>query len=145
MLGKDLEICEKHKFSLLVIRLILGVVLILHGAQKVFGLFGGSGLSGWTDYITSLKMPILNKNYPPWLAKLAAYLELLVGIAILTGLGIRVAAVISVIFLAFAIYIVHWKAGFFAQNGGYEYALTLILLSVILAVCGGGKYEVYKL
>lgn len=145
MLGRDLKLCDQHSFALLVTRLILGIVLALHGAQKVFGSFGGSGLDGWTQYITSLKMPLMNRNYPAWLAKTAAIVELLAGVAILLGVGVRVAAAFSIIFLAFAIYIAHWSSGFFAQKGGYEYALTLLLLSLILAVCGGGKYELYKL
>jgi putative oxidoreductase len=145
MLGRDLQVCERYSFALLTLRLILGTVLFLHGAQKVFGWFGGSGITGWTNYITGLKMPFMNRNYPGWLAKSAAYVEMLAGIAILLGLGVRVAAVFSIVFLAFAIYIVHWEKGFFIQNSGYEYALTLILLSVVLLVCGGGRYELYKL
>ena len=140
MLGFNSEVCKDPSFPLLTLWLFLGVVLVLHGSQKVFGLFGGPGLDGWTQYITGVKMPIINSNFPSWLAKLAAFTELLAGVALLLGLGVRIAALLIAIFLAFAIYIVHWKNGFFIQNNGYEYALTLIVISLILVVCGGGKY-----
>lgn len=141
----NLKIDYKTDFPLIAIRLILGLILTLHGAQKVFGVFGGSGLDGWNKYITSQNMIIFNINYPDWLATLAAWLELLAGIAIILGIGTKIAAAIMFVFLLFAIKIAHRDKGFFVSNGGYEYCLVLLVLCSILVVSGGGKYQLYPL
>lgn len=132
-------------YPLLAIRFILGLVLFLHGAQKTFGWFNGNGLDNWANYISSVKMPLFNTNYPRWLAILAAYLEMFGGLAIIFGFGTKIAASLMVIFLLFAIYIAHWDKGFFITEGGYEYALVLLVLCSVLIVSGGGSYELFKL
>jgi putative oxidoreductase len=127
--------------SLLLIRIILGLSLTLHGAQKVFGLFGGDGLNGWINYITSLNIPFTNIKFKSWMAIAAAITEFVAGILILTGSYIKYTSVVSAIFMLFAIKLAHCANGYFSQNGGYEYALNLLVLSIILALCGAGKYK----
>lgn len=130
--------------SLLLIRFILGLSLTLHGAQKVFGLFGGDGMDKWVKYITSLNIPFTNMKFTSWMAKSAAIIELICGIFILTGIFIRYSSLVIIIFLLFAIKLAHLDKGYFLQNGGYEYALNLLVLSIILVLLGGGKYQVYS-
>jgi putative oxidoreductase len=131
-------------FILLFIRLLLGITLALHGAQKVFGLFGGSGLSKWNEYISSQNIPFTNVKFPTSIATISAFTELFIGLFLLVGIFTKISAVISIIFLLFAILIAHKGKGYFIQSGGWEYALNLIILSIILVLAGGGKYSLTK-
>jgi putative oxidoreductase len=121
--------------GLLAIRLILGVVFLYHGSQKLFGAFGGPGLSGFSGFLTSLGVPAPGVN-----AVLAASAEFLGGAAILLGLFTRLAAIPLVVTMAVAILTVHSK-GFDASTGGMEYPLTLLVVALGLALTGAGGHS----
>lgn len=129
---------------LLILRILLGITLFLHGAQKVFGWFGGSGLKGWTEYVSSLNIPLTKQKFPSWIGPVSALVEMLTGITIALGVFTKISSVLAAVFLIFAIVLVHLNKGFFNQNGGYEYALNLLVLSGILFLSGGGKYTLTK-
>ena len=74
--------------ALLLIRLMIGIVFVFHGSQKVFGVFGGHGVEGFAAYLSSLNIP-----FPLLNAWAAALTELLGGIALLLGMGVRIAAI----------------------------------------------------
>ena len=122
---------------ILMLRVILGYVFFYHGAQKVLGWFGGPGLEGFVGYMTEGGMPAI-------IAYLVGFGEFLGGIGLIIGLLTKPAALGMAIIMAGATFIVHWSAGFSAQNGGYEYPLTLLIISIVVFLYGGGDYSVDK-
>jgi len=128
-------------WSLLVVRLGLGVVFFAHGAQKVLGWFGGQGLGG------TIKM-FQGMGVPPAASALAAFIEFLGGFAMITGFLARPAAVGIMIVMLVAITMVHGKHGFFLNLGvpgkgpGFEYNLALIAMALAILVGGGGVLSV---
>lgn len=120
-----------QSYALLLVRLVVGSVFMLHGLQKVFGLFGGPGLTGFATWIASM-------GVPAFLGYAAALVELASGIMIFFGIATELGAVLVIPLMKVAIYLVHWKNGYFIQNEGYEYALNLLLLAVALIIGGPG-------
>jgi putative oxidoreductase len=121
----------------LLIRLTIGLAFFLHGAQKVFGWFGGSGLEKWSEYLSS-------QNYSKPVAYLAAYLEMIAGILLIAGVFTKLSAGSMLIFMLFAVWIAHLEKGYFSQKGGYEYQLLLIVSCVVLIILGGGEHSLDK-
>jgi putative oxidoreductase len=122
-----------HDAALLLIRIALGAVFIAHGAQKLFGAFGGKGLEGFAPMIVKMGLP-------PVVATLVAIGEFFGGLGLLVGLLTRVAAFGPLISMAGAIVLVHGKNGFFAP-GGFEYPLVLLLASLAIVFGGAGSYS----
>jgi putative oxidoreductase len=122
-----------HDAALLLIRIALAAVFIAHGAQKLFGAFGGKGLEGFTPMIVKM-------GFPPVVATLVAIGEFLGGLGLLVGLLTRVAAFGPLISMAGAIVLVHGRNGFFLP-GGFEYALVCLLTSLALVFGGAGRYS----
>ena len=122
--------------GLLVLRGVVGLVFVGHGAQKAFGAFGGPGLAGATGFIGSLGL----RPARFW-AALAAYGELGAGVLFLLGLLTPLAGLLVVATMAVAIAKVHAPKGFFAQNGGYEYNLVLAAAAVAVATLGPGAFS----
>ena len=127
------HIPNRCEVALAIVRITLGVVFIAHGAQKVLGLWGGPGLDGFAQFTASL-------GAPEALGYIAAFIELIGGLLLLIGAASEVAALALVPVMLGAILLVHLKNGFFSQNGGYEYALVLLLLLVAIIVGGPGKW-----
>ena len=126
---------KNNDMALLLLRVVLGVVFFVHGAQKVFGLFGGSGLDKWVGFME-------NVNISKPIAIMAAYAEMIFGITLVLGIFTKVSALSAFIFMLFAIYLVHLEKGFFVNKGGYEYALVLAIASLSLYFSDGGKHVV---
>jgi putative oxidoreductase len=121
------------------IRLALAAVFVFHGAQKVFGSFGGPGLN---PFINHGPAPFSFMR-PAWLWwGLAAFSELLGGILIFLGLLTRIGAFLVACVMLTAIIAVHWPAGFLVNKGGYEYALALFAMSLALMIAGGGMASI---
>ena len=121
----------------LALRFPVGIVLAAHGAQKLFGLFGGYGLAGtgqWMDSI-GLQPGVL-------MALLAGSAEFFGGLALLIGLLVRPAAAALAVTMLVAIFAVHIDKGLFMANNGYEYALTLLAVTLALLVSGAGRLSV---
>lgn len=117
------------------LRIGLGVVFIAHGAQKVFGWWGGPGITAF-----GANPAPYSWMQPHWLWMYAAAVaELIGGILVLIGLLTRVGAILILPVMLVAILGVHWGGGFFLQNRGYEYALSLLLMAVALIISGGGR------
>jgi putative oxidoreductase len=116
------------------LRLALGAVFIAHGAQKLFGAFGGNGLSATAEGFDKM-------GFHPGLfwATLVAIVEFFGGVCVLVGLLTRWAALLLAITMAVAVIKVHLSHGFFAANRGYEYPLTLCLVALALLLIGPGK------
>ena len=118
------------------LRIPLGGILAAHGAQKLFGWFGGYGLEGTGQWMASVGFE------PGYLmALLAGSAEFFGGIALLLGLLTRPAAVVTAFTMAMAM-TVHLGNGLFVSNNGYEFALVLLAASVSLAFQGGGALSI---
>src|SRR5260221_5701367 len=121
--------------ALLILRLVVGLTLTGHGVQKLFGWFGGPGL-------TRLRQGFEKQGYKPvWLwISLAILGEVGGGISValgfLTPLG--AAGIFGAMFMA--MFKSHWKNGFWLQKGGYEYALVLLVASIAIGLMGPGSY-----
>lgn len=121
----------------LALRIPAGIIFIAHGAQKLFGSFGGYGLEGTGQWMASIGLE------PGYLMALAAgSAEFFGGIALLIGLLTRPAALILAITMLVAIVTVHLPHGLFMSNNGYEFGLALLAMSVALVVNGGGSFSV---
>jgi putative oxidoreductase len=120
----------------LLLRIGTGVVLIPHGAQKLFALFGGDGLQGTGEWMASIGL------HPGLLmAILAGSAEFFGGLALLLGLLTRPAAALTAITMLVAIFVYHYGNGFFLDSDGWEYALVLLMCSLSLLCSGGGKFS----
>jgi|SRR5690625_3326628 len=121
--------------ALLIVRLVVGLLMMGHGAQKLFGLFGGHGLAGTAGWLESMGLR------PPRLWALAAGLAefgggLLLALGLLTPLGgIAVAAA-----MLMAILLVHGTK-LWVTDGGGEYNLVLVTIGIALAMTGPGAYS----
>lgn len=122
-----------HSFVALILRLILGLVFFAHGAQKVLGWYDGGGLDGTAGFMNSLGIPTA-------LAYVSSFWEFLGGICLILGFLTRIWSAGLVINMLVAILLVH--SGFFVSNGGIEFALTLLVVSVAVTLLGAGKYSV---
>ena len=123
----------------LILRVPVGLILAAHGAQKLFGWFGGNGLAGTAQWMSSI-------GIEPGLlmALLAGGAEFFGGLALVLGLLTRPAALIAAFTMLVAIFSVHIGNGLFASDGGYEYALVLMVAFIALAVQGGGYLSMDK-
>ncbi|GAB5479146.1 MAG: DoxX family protein [Marinobacter nauticus] len=127
-------------FAALALRVPVGLILAAHGAQKLFGWFGGYGLEGTGQWLASIG---LEPGY--LMALLAGSAEFFGGLALVLGLLTRPAAVVAAFTMLVAIFAVHIGNGLFMANNGYEYALTLFAATVALAIQGAGRFAVDNL
>ena len=128
-------------WSLLPLRIALGLIFIARGSQIVFGAFGGPGFD---NYLNRTPVPLGLTPPKLWLT-LAAFGQLVGGIMVLLGLFTRVGAFILGSIMFVALYGIHWKYGFFLHDNGIdgiEYALALLCMCVALMVEGGGRGSV---
>ncbi|HSW17898.1 MAG TPA: DoxX family protein [Ramlibacter sp.] len=116
------------------LRIPVGLVFAAHGAQKLFGWFGGYGLEGTGQFMGSIG---LSPGY--LMALLAGSAEFFGGLALVVGLLVRPSAVALAFAMLVAILTVHIDKGLWVTNNGYEYALALFAVAVSLAVSGAGK------
>ncbi len=119
--------------GLLILRLVVGLSLAAHGAQKLFGWFGGYGLLGTGQFLEQLGFRPGRLH-----AAQAALAELLGGLFLAAGFVTPAAAAAVVAVMLVAAVSVHLKSGFFAHNGGYEYTLVLAGGALALAFTGPG-------
>jgi len=114
------------------VRATAGLLLMPHGAQKLFGLFGGPGLQGAQDMFEK------KLGLPPALAIAAGVIEFVGGALLALGLATRVVALVIAGMMFFIVFAVHWPAGFFAAKGGFEYPLLRGVVALSYAIKGGG-------
>ena len=123
-------------FAALVLRVPVGLILAAHGAQKLFGWFGGYGLEGTGQWLASIG---LEPGY--LMALLAGGAEFFGGLALVLGLLTRPAALVAALTMLVAIFAVHIGNGLFMSNNGYEYVLTLLVATLALAIQGAGRFS----
>jgi putative oxidoreductase len=126
--------------GLLVLRLVVGVGLAAHGAQKLFGWWGGPGVRGLLGHLTHMRF----RPAPLWVAG-AIGTEigggLLLALGLLSPLGsVGVGAAMLMAIAAF-----HWGKGFFGQGGGFETPLLYLVAGATLGITGPGSYSLDSL
>ncbi|HEX5843590.1 MAG TPA: DoxX family protein [Pseudomonas sp.] len=121
-------------YGLTLLRIVAGLTFAAHGAQKLFGWFGGYGLAGVGQWMESIG---LAPGY--LLALLAGSAEFFGGLALVIGLLVRPAAAVLAVTMLVAIVTVHLANGFFMSNNGYEFALALLAISLAVMIEGAGK------
>ncbi len=126
----------------LILRIVLGTVIFAHGAQKLFGIWGGHGvqwtLEAWQQWW----------GVPHFLTFMVIITESFGAILLILGLGTRLWAFLIGIIMIVAIYLLHWQAGFYmnwyAQPGtgeGFEFHLLVLAVVLVLVIKGGGRWS----
>src|ERR1700736_676154 len=123
-------------FGLLILRVVVGLILAAHGAQKLFGWWKGPGMKGWTQSVRNLRI----RPAEPW-AWVAALAEFGGGIFLALGLLTPLACLAIAGSMVVAIATVHWSKGFWLRNGGYEFNLSLLAGVAAVALIGPGTYS----
>lgn len=126
--------------GLLVLRVVVGLTLMGHGAQKLFGWFQGPGLSGFGGMLEQLGV----RPSRTW-ALVSALAEGIGGLLVAVGLFTPIAALAVAANLLVAAATVHLSRGFWNQNGGFEYPLTLAATMVGLSLIGPGAISLDQL
>ena len=123
-------------YGLLLIRLVFGLGLAAHGAQKLFGSFGGGGPHG-----TAAGFENMGFRMPLAMAALAGLGEFGGGALLAAGFLTPLAAVAMTVVMLTAIATVHWPKGFWVTAGGFEYNLAIIAAAIGVAAAGPGRFS----
>lgn len=124
-------------YGILFLRVVVGLILFGHGAQKLFGWFGGHGPRGTAGFFGSLGF---RRRHALPMAVLAGASEaagLLLALGFLTPLACLAIATVMVV----AVGTVHWKNGLWGTNGGYEFNLVLWAVAIAIAASGPGRFS----
>jgi putative oxidoreductase len=125
------------ELGLFLLRITVGLTLAAHGAQKLFGWFGGYGLTGTAGWLESVGFrPGRVHALMAGLVELGGGLLLAIGLA--TPLGAALVASVMIVAAAIA----HFKNGFFVTSGGFEYNLVLGVAALAVAFTGPGAFSV---
>ncbi|NBI27495.1 DoxX family protein [Chengkuizengella marina] len=122
--------------GLLIIRLVVGLLFIGHGSQKLFGFFGGAGLQGTGGFFESIGL-----SPGTLMAFIAGAGELVGGILLVLGFITPLASAMILVIMLGAIVKVHAPGGLWATQGGIEYPLVLLATVIGIAFIGSGKYS----
>jgi putative oxidoreductase len=118
------------------VRVTAGLLLVPHGAQKLFGWFGGYGLDATGQFFAT------KLGLPASLALVSGLIEFFGGLMLAAGLLTRPVAALVAGLMAGAALTVHVPAGFFWTDGGFEYPLMWGLIALAFVLRGGGRYSV---
>jgi putative oxidoreductase len=122
------------------VRVGAGVIFAAHGAQKLFGWFGGYGLEGTAGWMASIGLePGL------LMATMAGGAEFIGGLLLIVGLLVRPVALMLAVTMVVAIVTVHLQNGLFLANNGYEFGLALLAVSIGLVFRGAGSLSADRL
>ncbi|MFC1480348.1 DoxX family protein [Candidatus Omnitrophota bacterium] len=125
-------------FSMLTLRLVIGIICVAYGAQKLFGTFDGIGLEGTAKMVEGLGLA-----NPYLFAMIWACIEFAGGIFLLLGILARWSAAAIVLTMLIRLWKINLAYGFFIQNGGVEYNLLIIGACIPLILLGGGRWSVW--
>ena len=137
-------LATSDSFSLFVLRLALGIVVLPHGLQKIFGWFGGWGLDGTLGWFASI-------GIPSFLGILAIAADSLGALAVIAGVGTRIAALGIGVNMVVAALVVHRANGFFMnwagnQAGeGYEFHILAAAIALAVTLGGAGRWSLDRL
>ncbi len=122
--------------GLLILRLAVGLIVAAHGAQKLFGWWGGTGMTGWTAAMTRMRI----RPAAPW-AWMSALAEFVGGLAVAAGFLNPLGSFGLIGSMLVAMILVHWPKGFWTAKGGYEFNLLIIGAAAAVAIAGPGAYS----
>jgi putative oxidoreductase len=122
--------------GILILRLVVGLTLAGHGAQKLFGLWGGPGMGGWTQIVQRLRI----RPAPAW-AWIAALSEFGGGILFALGLLSPLGSLAIAGAMLVAVVTVHLSKGFWNSKGGFEFNLSILAAVAAVALIGPGYYS----
>ena len=117
------------------VRVTAGLLLVPHGAQKLFGAFGGYGVEATGQFFAT------KLGLPASLALVAGLIEFFGGFMLAAGLATRPVAALVFGLMAVAVLQVHIGLGFFWTGGGFEYPLFWGLVALSFVIRGGGRYS----
>lgn len=118
------------------VRAAVGLMLMPHGAQKLFGWFGGYGLQATGQFFAA------KLGMPPVMALVTGSIEFFGGLALALGFATRAAAALVVGMMTVAVTMVHLPHGYFWTDGGFEYPLMWGIIALSFVLRGGGRYSV---
>ena len=125
-----------------ILRIVLGVVMFPHGAQKLLGWFGGYGYAATMQFFTQ------NMKIPAVFALLAIVAEFFGALGLILGVGTRIAALGIGAVMVVAVFTSHLGNGFFMnwagnlKGEGFEYHILAAGIALALLVAGGGRYSI---
>lgn len=128
----------------LIARVVLGLVILPHGAQHLLGWFGGFGFTGTMNYFTQVR-------HLPWIISfLVIMIEFFGSIGLIAGVASRLLAFAMIVLMLGIVFSTHWQHGFFMDwygknpepfYEGYEFHILAIGLALVVLVTGGGKWS----
>lgn len=129
---------KTQNYSLIILRVALGVIFFAHGSQKLLGWFGGYGFDATVQFFNQ------QLGIPPALATLAILAEFFGGLMVLLGFLTRIGAAGIGVTMAVALFTVHLPQGFFIAGDkvGFEYVFALLLMALYLVINGAGELSV---
>jgi putative oxidoreductase len=122
--------------GLLILRILIGLLFVAHGGQKLFGWWSGPGLKGFTGWMAAMGL----KPASIW-GLMGALSEFGGGVLIALGLLNPLGALAIIGAMLMAIGLAHWSKGFWGSKGGYEFPLVLLVVSAVLGLVGPGSYS----
>jgi putative oxidoreductase len=122
--------------ALLIVRLVVGLLFVAHGSQKLFGAFGGAGLKGTADMFDAIGVRPGRLHAPA-----AGAAECLGGALLALGLLMPVGAALVIAVMVAAVVTVHLPKGIWNHNGGYEYNAVMVAVAFALAGVGPGQWS----
>jgi putative oxidoreductase len=136
----DVRHVDRHTdlldWGLAILRVVVGLTFFMHGWQKLFEM----GLPGVTGFFGQVGLPA-----PSMMAALVSFLELAGGAALIVGLATRWVAILLVVEMLVAMFIVHLPRGFFVAEGGFELVLLLGGACLALALTGPGRFALDRM
>lgn len=126
--------------TLLILQIVVGLLFVGHGVQKLFGWFGGHGLTGTANFLGSLGL-----NPPKFWAIVAGLAELVGGIGLVLGIFTPVAAALIIGVMLMAIIKVHWANGLWVSQNGLEYPLVNAVVAAFIGFVGPGRFALDSL
>ena len=130
---------DLSSIAIFILRVVLGIIFVAHGLQKLFGAFGDSGIEGFSKMLAGL-------NFAPavfW-AWFVAIIEAVGGLFLILGILPRLSSTLIAIIMIVAIGKVHVGNGFFAMRGGFEYPLLILAVCALLVLTGGGRFSFFN-
>ena len=122
--------------ALLILRVVIGLTVAAHGAQKLFGWWDGPGMKGWTGAMNHMRI----RPATPW-AWMSAFAEFFGGIGLAVGFLTPLPSLAIAGSMLVAIALVHWPHGFFTSKGGFEFNLSILATVAAIALAGPGAYS----
>jgi putative oxidoreductase len=127
--------------ALLILRIVVGLYVAAHGAQKLFGWFNGPGLKGAEGFLGGM----LGFRPASFWAPAVSVAEVGGGLLLVVGLFNPLGAIGIMASQLTATVVVHWAKGPWGSEGGYEQTLTNLAVAVAVAIAGPGRYSLDRL